>query len=192
MSTAPMKARDLAEHKKNLKAETARNTVGLVWADGRVTTHVCSPPGEGEDDGVKTGDTPIRWINGAPGVWKPYADRGCVLLEEMCKADKRLDIYEQWHAVITAQITRPGIPVRGDVEDLYPPSVLARRGSHRAGGLADGMAFVIGKGIAPDPKLDVDKLAGRLADAGLPAPSADEKAAAEKKAAPKSPKEPQP
>lgn len=185
---APMKARDLAEAKAKRRAETARHTVGLVWPDGRVTTHVCEPPGEGEDEGIRTGDTPVRWTNGEPNVWKPYRDRGCRLLKDVCEADGVPERYDAWHQVITAQITKPGIAVRGDVEDIYPPSVLKLRASAAVGGLSDGMAFVIGKGIAPDPEIKSKKLLDQLASAGLKLPSQQEIDAAAKGAGSKQPK----
>lgn len=182
---APMKSRELAEAKANRRVELARNTVGLVSPEGNVTTHICSPPGEGEDDGIKTGDTPVRWVNGEPDVWKPYKLRGYRMLKEICEADGVPERYEDWHAVIEAQITRPGMPIRGDVTKLYPPTVISLRESRNAGGTGDGMAFVIGEGIKADPKLAASKLLDKLRSAGLPEPTEEQVLAAEEKAAKK-------
>lgn len=170
---APKNYRDIEEAKRNRKAEQARNTVGLVWPDGRVTTHVCAPPEEG-DDGIRTGDTPVRWANGEPAVWKPYRDRGCKLLREVCEADGVPERYVAWQQVIAAQIMSPGMPIRGNVEDLYPPTVIARRSSYEVGGNADGLAFVIGQGVQPDPESATNKLVKQLVSAGLPQPTEDE------------------
>lgn len=180
---APMKSRDLAEAKQKRRAETAAHTVGLVSPEGNVTAHVCSPPGEGEDDGIRTGDTPVRWANGEPAVWKPYREKGYRMLKEVCESDGCPEKYDEWKAVIAAQLTRPGIPIRGNVEDLYPPTVLELRGSRNAGGTGDGMAFVIGEGIKRDPKLAAEKVLGQLLSAGLPAPTDEQLLEAEAKAA---------
>lgn len=179
---APMKARDIEEARRKARAEQAQHTVGLVWPDGHITTHLCPPPAEGEDDGLKTGDTPVRWVNGEPSVWKPYRVKGCRMLKEVCEADGLPELYEQWHAIITAQIMRPGIPVRGEVTDIYPPTVKRLRESIAAGGMGDGQAFVIGKGITADPEVKSDKLVAQLVSAGLPAPSPEQIAASKKPA----------
>lgn len=191
----PMKSRDLAEAKLRRRSEQASHTVGLVSPQGNVTVHVCPPPGEGEDDGIRTGDTPVRWTNGEPAVWKPFREKGYRMLREVCEADGCPERYDEWHAVVTAQITRPGIPIRGNVEDLYPPTVLELRNSRDAGGTGDGMAFVIGAGIQRDPKLATEKVLGQLLSAGLPAPTPEQLLAVEEKAAKKAdkpPKEPTP
>lgn len=179
---APKKARDLEEARRKAREEKAAHTVGLVWPDGHVTTHLCPPPGEGEDDGIKTGDTPVRWVNGEPSVWKPYRARGCKMLKEVCADDGIPELYEQWHAIVTAMIMRPGIPVRGNVTDVYPPTVKRLRESIAAGGMGDGQAFVIGTGITADPEVKTEKLVGQLVSAGLPAPSTEQLAAAKKTA----------
>lgn len=184
---APMKARDLAEAKANARAEIAKFTVGLVSPLGHVTTHVCRPPGEGEDDGIFTGDVPVRWTNGEPNVWKPYREKGYRMLKEVCEADGVPERYDAWHQIITTQIMKPGLPIRGNVNDVYPPTVLRLRASASAGGTGDGQAFVIGVGITNDPELAVDALVGKLMSAGVPSPSADQIKGAKSRAVEASP-----
>lgn len=172
---APMKARDIAEAKQNARAEMAKYTVGLVSPRGCVTTHVCMPPlEEGADDGILTGDVPVLWKNGEPTVWKPYREKGYRLLKEVCESDGCPEKYAAWHQVISTQILRPGLPIRGNVDDLYPPTVLRLRASAAAGGVGDGQAFVIGVGITADPEAKVDGIVQKLVSAGVPAPTVEQ------------------
>lgn len=164
---APMAAKDLEQVKKTRLEDKARNTHFCVWPDGRVTEHVLDPPEEG-DDGIKTGDSAMAWINGEPAIMKRNRKLGCRTLLSVCEADGVPEKYEELRQVVRARIL--GLPIRGNVEELYPPTVLELRKRHGAGSSTDGQAFVIGQGIGPDPKLAEEKLRAQIASAGLPAP----------------------
>lgn len=182
----PMTATELEAAKKKRLEDKANYTVGVVWPDGRVTEHVCLPPGEEDEDGVRHGDVPVRWVNGEPAVWKPYRRKGLRMLKEVCEGDGVPELYDEWKRVVTARITRPGMPIRGDVHKLYPPSVIKLREAMVAGGLADGLAFVIGEGIKADPEIE-DRMAKRALELGIGDPRKDPKAKPDKKPAKESP-----
>jgi hypothetical protein len=182
----PMTAIELDKAKKNRLEEKANHTVGVVWPDGRVTEHVCPPPGEEDEDGQRHGDVPVRWVNGEPAIWKPYRRKGLRMLKEVCELDGVPEVYEAWREVVRARITRPGMPVRGDVMQIYPPSVARLREAHRAGGLSDGLAFVIGEGITEDPEIE-ERMAKRAVELGIGDPRKDPKAKPDKAAKPAKP-----
>jgi hypothetical protein len=172
---SPKTAIELEKHKKQRLEEQAEHTVGVVWPDGRVTEHLCLPPGEEDEDGQKHGDVPVRWVNGEPAIWKPYKRRGLRTIKEVCESDGVPEVYEAYREVVRARITRPGMPVRGDVMKIYPPTVARLRDAHRAGGLSDGLAFVIGEGIVEDPEVE-DRMAKRAVELGIGDPRKDPKA----------------
>lgn len=164
---APMSAKDLEQVKKTRLEDKARNTHFCVWPDGRVTEHVLEPPEEG-DDGNKTGDVPMAWINGEPAITKRYRKLGCRRLIDVCEDDGEQHKYEALREAVRARIL--GKPIRGDVGELYPATVHRLRELARVGGNASGEAYVIGEGLAPDPELNEEKLRSKLASAGLPPP----------------------
>lgn len=168
MATAPKSAQQIREALKQQVELQGRHTEGLVSPTGDVAEIFCPPPEDGAENGPRNGDVQMAWINGAPRILKKFEDLGYRTLKDVCAADGVPERHEQWKAAIYARIVHK-VPIRGNVDELYPPTVHRLRKLYREGGTAEGKAFVIGQGITDDPVLEEkrDKMAERVAALGI-------------------------
>lgn len=165
MATAPKSKLQIQEAIRLRKEWEIENTVFVVDPWGGITEHVCGPPEDGAENGPRSGDTPVAWINGAPRIVKKYEDLGWQLYKDVAKADGELHVFEAMRSAVQARMR--GYPIRGDVGELHTTTVKHLRSLARAGGASHGQAFVIGQGIAPDPEAQKNKIADRMKDMGI-------------------------
>lgn len=168
----PQEVEEIEANKKRLAAEKIRYTVGVVWPDGRVTEHVVRPPREkGALVGEQFGDTPVVWMNGGPTVAKRYSDKGCRLLDEVCRADGCPEKYQQWREVLSLR----GRVKIANVDDLYPPTVHALRRRSDAGVELDKV-YIPGRGLVDATEdAKADRTASLLDAAGIGVPTPSER-----------------
>lgn len=171
MATAPKSKQQIQESIRTRKEWDILHTVGVVDPMGGITEHVCGPPEDGAENGPRSGDTPVAWINGAPRIVKKYEDLNYRLYADVAKADGQPEVHDAWKAAIAAR--ERGFPIRGDVGELYSKTIHHLRTLAGAGGATHGQAFVIGSGIGPDPEAQKNKIADRLRDLGIGDPRVD-------------------
>jgi hypothetical protein len=158
--------------------EKIRYTVSVVSPSGVVTEHVCMPHGS-ELDGLQYGDTHVRWVNGKPQISLYREREGYRMLEDLCREDGRMDIFQNYKSAI--EVRERGGKIAGDVGELYPPSVHRRREQAESGN-ASGHVFVIGHGVVSGPDAQKDRIKSLLSSAGVKTDDlATESAPAEKR-----------
>ncbi len=165
----PQDVEQIERNRKQAKIQRAKYTVGVIAPNGVIIEVHCPPPEKGKEEGNKTGDTIVRWINGGPMVTKRWKEKGYVLYSELAASDGESDRHDMWKRAIEARMQ--GLPIRGDVSSLYSKSVLERRAHAKAGSAHGGKAFNIATGaIEDDPEADKAKILSRLAEVGVPVP----------------------
>ncbi len=180
---APLDVEAIEENRKKSLELRAKHTIGVVHPNGVISEHFCPPPEKGKDEGPKTGDSMVRWINGEPQINKRMKNKGFVLYAELAERDGEPQKYEAWQKAVSSRIL--GLKLRGDIaSSLYSKSILDRRARYEAGSVeAGGLAYDVEKGeVVEDPEAARLKMADRLKEIGVGDPLAEEKAKAEAEA----------
>lgn len=173
----PLNIDEVAKNKKAAKLKRAKYTVGVVGPNGAMHSHYCPPPDDGGEEGPKTGDSVVRWVNGEPQVAKRYKEKGYILYTDLAKEDGEPEKAERWHQAMAQRIL--GTQLRGNIDGLYSKSVLERRAQSSAGSRGSGgKAFDVDSGeLVDDPEVKKRRVAGLLEEtAGLTPPEASEDA----------------
>jgi hypothetical protein len=191
MSSAPMtKAQRATKKAAQLKLQMA-HTYGVVWPDGRVSTHVVLPvelesPLDGDKNvGRSRGDSVLQFMMGKVRIRTKFEDKGCRFLSEVCKADGCPEKHDTWLSVIEAR--EKGYKVQAKAEDIYPPTVMRLR-SESDRGIIGGVVFVVGRGLVAATQLNeeereaakLEEVADKLESMGLGRPAKEDAEKAKK------------
>jgi hypothetical protein len=162
-----MSSAQRATNKKAKLEQEIANTYGVVHPDGHVSQHVVMPidlemPLSGDRNvGRSKGDTVLQYMAGRVRLRGKYEEKGCRMLDEVCKADGQPEKYEAWREIIRAR--KLGYKVKGQPKDYYPKTVFRLRDESDKGVVA-GVVFVSGRGLVPATTLSEEEAAAAKAE----------------------------